>query len=50
MDGPMDEAIFLYNTRNVTIASNKLTNSTAGLVIGKGCESGTIRMENNIGF
>jgi len=50
MDGPKDEAIFLYNTRNVTIASNKLTNSAAGLIIGKGCDAETIRMENNIGF
>ncbi len=50
MDGPREEAIYLYNTNNVTIASNKLTNSAAGLKIGNGCNSATIRMKSNIGF
>jgi hypothetical protein len=50
MDGPADDAILLYNSRNVLIKGNKLTNSPAGVKIGKGCDSATIRLENNIGF
>ena len=50
MDGPKDEAILLYNSKNVLISGNKLTNSPAGLKIGNGCDSATIRLENNIGF
>lgn len=50
MDGSRDEAILLYNTKNVLINGNKLTNSPAGLRLGKGCETATIRLENNIGF
>ncbi len=50
MDGPRDEAIFLYNSKNILITGNKLTNSPAGIKIGNGCDSATIRIENNIGF
>jgi parallel beta-helix repeat protein len=50
MDGPKDEAIMLYNTKNVLIKGNKLTNSPASLKIGNGCDQATITMENNIGF
>ncbi len=50
MDGSKDVAIFLYNTNNVIITGNKLTNSPSGLKIGNGCEPSTIRAENNIGF
>lgn len=50
MDGPKDEAILLYNSKNIVITGNKLTNSHAGLKIGNGCDSSTIRIDNNIGF
>jgi len=50
MDGPKEEAILLYNSKNILICGNKLTNSPAGLKIGIGCDSVTIRLENNIGF
>jgi len=50
MDAPKEEAVLLYNTNNVTIASNKLTNCSAGLKIGNGCDPATIIMKNNIGF
>jgi parallel beta-helix repeat protein len=50
MDHPEDEAIFLYNSRNIRISGNKLTNCQVSLKIGDGCETATIRAENNIGF
>ncbi len=50
MDAPADEAILLYNCENILISGNKLTNSLSGLKIGKGCDSASIKMENNIGF
>ncbi|MEP7110472.1 MAG: hypothetical protein ABI760_20930 [Ferruginibacter sp.] len=50
MDHPKDEAIFLYNTRNVRISGNKLTGGKQALKFGDGCDKATIRAENNIGF
>jgi parallel beta-helix repeat protein len=50
MDHSKGEAIFLYNSNNVRIRGNKLTNCKAGLKIGEGCDAATITTENNIGF
>jgi parallel beta-helix repeat protein len=50
MDHPEEEAIMLYNSRNIRITGNKLTNSKTGLKIGEGCDRATIITENNIGF
>ncbi len=50
MDHPEDEAIMLYNSRNVFISGNKLTNCVTALTIGAGCDSATIKCENNTGF
>ncbi len=50
MDNPEDEAIMLYNSRNVQISGNKLTNCGTGLKISEGCERATIECENNEGF
>lgn len=50
MDQPEEAAILLYNSRNINISGNKLTNSKTGLKIGEGCESATIKVNNNIGF
>jgi hypothetical protein len=50
LDGPKDEAILLYNSKHILISGNKLTNSLTGLKIGNGCDTATIRLENNIGF
>jgi parallel beta-helix repeat protein len=50
MDHPEEEAILLYNSRNIRITGNKLTNCKIGLKIGEGCDPATIMTENNIGF
>jgi hypothetical protein len=50
MDSPEDEAIFLYNSKNILITGNKLTNSFAGLKTGPGCDTATIGIKNNFGF
>jgi hypothetical protein len=50
IDQPKEEAILIYNSRNIRINGNKLTNSKMGLKIGDGCEHATIKVENNIGF
>jgi parallel beta-helix repeat protein len=50
MDSPREEAILLYNSKNILISKNKLTNCQVGLRIGKGCDTMSIRMEDNIGF
>jgi polygalacturonase len=50
IDRPKDEAILIYNSSNIRITGNKLTNSKMGLKIGDGCDSSTIKVENNIGF
>ena len=50
MDQPEEEAILLYNSRNIRISGNKLTNCKVGLKIGDGCDTASIRVENNIGF
>jgi parallel beta-helix repeat protein len=50
MDQPEEEAILLYNSRNIRISDNKLTNCKVGLKIGDGCDTASIRVENNIGF
>jgi len=50
IDKPKDEAILLYNSRNIRISGNKLTNCKVALKIGNGCDTATIRVENNIGF
>jgi hypothetical protein len=50
MDQPEEEAILLYNSRNICISGNKLTNSKVALKIGDGCDTATIRTDHNIGF
>jgi len=50
MDHPEEEAIFLYNSENIRITGNKLTNSRIGLKTGAGCDPVTIKLSNNIGF
>jgi parallel beta-helix repeat protein len=50
MDHPEDEAIYLYNSRNIRISGNKLTNCKVALKIGDGCDTATIRAEKNTGF
>ena len=50
IDQPKNEAIFVYNSRNIQITGNKLTNNKVGLKIGDGCERATIKVHNNIGF
>jgi hypothetical protein len=50
MDHPAEEAIFLYNSGNILITGNKLTNCKTGLKIGAGCDAATITTESNIGF
>jgi polygalacturonase len=50
MDHPEEEAILLYNSRNIRITGNKLTNCKVGLKIGGGCDRETIMTENNAGF
>jgi polygalacturonase len=50
MDHAEEEAILLYNSSNIRITCNKLTNCKTGLKIGDGCNSGTITTKNNFGF
>ena len=50
IDQPKNEAIFVYNSRNIQITDNKLTNSELGLKIGDGCKLATIKVKNNTGF
>lgn len=50
LDQPENEAILLYNSKNILISGNKLTNCKTGLKIGDGCDPSTIKVENNIGF
>ena len=50
IDSPKDDAILLYNSKNVRISGNKLTNCKSGLYIGHGCDSTTINVEGNIGL
>jgi len=50
MDGAKGEAILLYNTKNVLIEGNKLTNNRAGLKIGNGCDVPSIKTRNNVGL
>jgi parallel beta-helix repeat protein len=50
MDQSKDEAIFLYNSRNIRIRGNKLTNCRVALKIGEGCDTATITAKNNTGF
>jgi parallel beta-helix repeat protein len=50
IDQPRNEAILLYNSKNVLIRGNKLTNCRVALKIGDGCDLATIRTENNVGF
>jgi parallel beta-helix repeat protein len=50
MDHPDEEAIFLYNSSNIRITGNKLTNCKIGLKIGEGCDPATITTKNNIGL
>lgn len=50
MDQSKAAAILLYNSRNIRIEGNKLTNSKVGLAIGDGCDPATIKVENNIGI
>jgi len=50
IDNPKDEAILVYNSRNILVSGNKLTNSKVGFKMGDGCEPVTIKVENNIGF
>ncbi|HUV41332.1 MAG TPA: NosD domain-containing protein, partial [Sedimentisphaerales bacterium] len=50
IDNSNKEAIFIHNSRNVRVSGNKVTNSSAGLGFGDGCETATIKVENNVGF
>jgi parallel beta-helix repeat protein len=50
MDHPAEEAIYLYNSSNIRITGNKLTNCKSSLKIGDGCNAATITSKNNIGF
>jgi len=50
MDGARDEAILLYNCKNIEITGNKVTNCLAGLKTAAGCDTPTIRMKDNSGF
>ncbi|MEO8766187.1 MAG: right-handed parallel beta-helix repeat-containing protein [Ginsengibacter sp.] len=50
MDNSKEEAILLYNSRNVFISGNKFSNCKKGLTIGPGCEVATIRCEKNTGL
>jgi parallel beta-helix repeat protein len=50
MDHPEEEAIFLYNSRNIRITGNRLTNCSNGLKKGEGCDPATITLRNNVGF
>jgi hypothetical protein len=50
MDHPEEEAILLYNSSNIRITGNKLTNSKTGLKIGEGCDPANIKLYNNTGF
>ena len=50
MDHPEEEAISLYNSRNIHITGNILSNCKAGLKIGEGCDTATIRLKSNSGI
>lgn len=50
IDRPKNEAILLYNSKNININGNRLTNCKVALKIGDGCDSGTIMLDNNTGF
>jgi parallel beta-helix repeat protein len=50
MDQPKNEAILLYNCKNISISGNRLTNCNTALKIGDGCDQATIKTINNIGF
>jgi parallel beta-helix repeat protein len=50
MDHPEEEAISLYNSRNIRITGNILSNCKTGLKIGEGCDTATIRLKNNSGI
>ena len=50
IDKSNKEAVFIYNSRNIRITGNKVTNSIVGLNIADGCEGPTIKVENNVGF
>ena len=44
------EAILVYNSRDIRISGNKVTNSSVGFKMADGCEEDTIEVENNVGF
>ena len=50
MDHSEEAVILLYNSQNIHISGNKITNSKTALKIDDGCDKTTIRAENNIGF
>ena len=50
MDQPKNEAVLLYNCKNISISGNRLTNCNTALKIGDGCDQATIKTRNNIGF
>ena len=50
MDNSEEEAIFLYNSRNIRINGNKLSNCKVGLKIGDGCDKASIKTGNNTGL
>jgi polygalacturonase len=50
MDYPKEAAVLLYNSSNIHISGNKLTNAGTGLKIEEGCDAATITLENNTGF
>ncbi len=47
LDNSKDEAIVLYNSRNVYISGNKFSNCKTELMIGHGCDTATIRYQKN---
>jgi parallel beta-helix repeat protein len=47
MDSPKDEAILLYNSRNVAISGNTFSNCKTEVTIGHGCDTATIRYQKN---
>ena len=50
MDNSEEEAIFLYNSRNIRINGNKLSNCKVGLKIGDGCDKASIKTGNITGL
>jgi parallel beta-helix repeat protein len=50
MDNAKEEAILLYNSRNIRIGGNKFSNCKVGIKVGDGCDKASIKTENNTGL